>query len=106
MACACTADVSLLIAGKLAAPLWLIFVKGVWCGFLMFTAVDEFKKTGKLVAILLCVPAFILAGFEHSIADAFYIAVDGIYWESIRFLLVVIAGNVLGGQLGRWSSKL
>ena len=53
-----------------------------------------------MTGILTCVPTFILAGFEHSIADMFYIAAAGEYsFAALGFLLLVIAGNAVGGML-------
>jgi formate/nitrite transporter FocA (FNT family) len=43
-----------------------------------------------------------MCGFEHCIADAFYIDVStfGKYqWHKYFFLFTVIVGNLLGGQL-------
>jgi len=44
------------------------------------------------------VPVFILAGFEHSIADMFYFCAGGQFTlEALVFILVVILGNAVGG---------
>ncbi len=50
------------------------------------------RKTKNPIAVLFCVPAFILCGFEHLIADAFYLANARVFsGEAIVFLLVVAA---------------
>ena len=46
-----------------------VFFAGVLCGILMYTAVWVYKQKNTAAAIFFCVPVFILAGFEHSIAD-------------------------------------
>ena len=69
----------------------------------MTTAV-EFARKGKMLPLLLGVPVFILCGFAHSVADAFYfLAVPELY--SIDLLMVYIAevlGNFVGCNLYRW----
>lgn len=98
---------STMFAGKLNNPEWLkIFFKGILCGILMFIAADYYKKEKKFLAALICVPVFILAGFEHSIADMFYFWAGFLYDNSafafsdgLLFLLVVILGNAVGGIL-------
>lgn len=98
--------VGIMIANKLQTPLHMVFLKGVWCGFLMFMSVDIYRTKHSLVGILFCVPAFILAGFEHSIADAFYIMLNGeLTFAIVQFLVIVIFGNALGAQIGRISKK-
>jgi formate/nitrite transporter FocA (FNT family) len=48
---------------------------------------------------IFCVAVFILAGFEHCIADMFYFALSGRLAEGIPSLLIISAGNTLGGLL-------
>jgi formate/nitrite transporter FocA (FNT family) len=48
---------------------------------------------------VLCVAVFILAGFEHCIADMFYFALSGKLAEGFPSLLIITAGNILGGIL-------
>ena len=89
-----------LIEAKLQIPYWLLLLKSIGCGFLMFIAVDIYKQKKSIVGILCGIPAFILAGFEHSIADLFYICCSGIFnWQIIVFILIVIIGNAIGALL-------
>ena len=77
-----------------------VFFKGVMCGILMFIAADTFLTGKGPLATFICVPVFILAGFEHSIADMFYFcSAHAFSLESLAFILVVIAGNAIGGIL-------
>ncbi len=93
-------QVESLVASKLTKPLSGVFIDGILCGILIFICVDIFKRKQNPIAILFCVPAFILCGFEHSVADAFYIAnARAFSLESLWFLLVVAAGNAVGGVL-------
>ena len=65
---------------------------------LMYTAVWSFRERKTPLGILFCIPVFVLSGFEHSIADMFYFALAGLFrLQSLRFLLLVVLGNSLGG---------
>ena len=59
-------------AAKLTQSFPQTLLQATLCGVLMYLAVTVRRDRSKVVAILFCVPAFILAGFEHSIADFFY----------------------------------
>lgn len=79
-----------------------LFVLAFFCGMLMFIAADGYKSitnpVGQMLVVFLPVMTFILSGFEHSIADMFYIsAAQG--WDADTFLriLVISAGNATGG---------
>ncbi len=74
--------------------------KGIFCGVLMFIAADFYKTRQSFTATFFCVPVFILAGFEHSIADMFYFCSAGVYSvEGVIFIFTVIIGNAIGGML-------
>ena len=77
-----------------------VLFKGVLCGMLMFIAADCYKNTKSFIATFVCVPVFILAGFEHSIADMFYFCAAGAFSvESLVFIITVLIGNAIGGFL-------
>ena len=77
-----------------------VLFKGVLCGMLMFIAADCYKNTKSFIATFVCVPVFILAGFEHSIADMFYFCSAGCFSVgSLIFILTVLVGNAIGGFL-------
>ena len=73
---------------------WQIaLIKGIGCGMLMSLA--TYKETPFWVTIL-AVATFILAGFNHCIADFYYMLAGGILsWN----LLLTILGNIIGGIL-------
>ena len=74
-------------------------IRSFFCGILMYTAVWVYREKGRIVGILFCVPVFILAGFEHSIADMFYFSLARCFeTRSLLFLLLVVLGNSLGGM--------
>lgn len=92
-----------IVQSRLAKGPWACFLLAIGCGFIMTTAV-QFGREGKFLPLLFGVPVFILCGFAHSVADAFYfLAVPELY--SIDLLMVYIAevlGNFVGCNLYRW----
>lgn len=91
---------------KLAQTPVQTWILGVLCGLLMYIAVDHFRKepqgSSRYFGIFLCVPAFILAGMEHVVADMFYLTLglhNGQTMQSIFFILVCSIGNACGAWL-------
>ena len=85
---------------KTADSLLSLFLLGIFCGMLMFIAVDGYKKTQNPVILFACVAAFILSGFEHCIADMFYFSLAGAWTaQSIADILIITLGNAAGGVL-------
>lgn len=84
-------------SAKLAQFPLYTFIRGFFCGILMYLAVSIYKEKNSVLGILFCVPVFILCGFEHSIADMFYLGASGIYSvKIILFTALVVAGNTFG----------
>lgn len=87
---------------KLDDTLISIFILSIFCGILMYLAVNGYKEIkdnfGKYASIFLCVIVFILCGFEHSIANMYYFSIAG-YWSSKTFLylFIMVLGNSVGG---------
>ena len=66
----------------------------------MYIAVAIYRENKSISGIIFAVPVFILSGFEHSIANMCYFGISGIVsFESFLYILVVIAGNTIGGLL-------
>lgn len=94
-------------AVKLGDTLISVFILGVFCGLLMYIGAQSFKSAqhttnsvGGYIGLFLCVMVFLLLGFEHSIANMFYFTVAEAWsWHCLVALLVVTAGNTLGGLL-------
>lgn len=87
------------------------FILSIFCGMLMFLAVDDYKNKKSIVGLFLGVSVFILSGFEHSIAMMSYLifAVEKFSFNYILLLAVVTIGNAFGALLinfltkeGRW----
>lgn len=82
---------------KLAQFPLYTFIRGFFCGILMYLAVSIYKEKNSVLGILFCVPVFILCGFEHSIADMFYLGASGIFSvKIILFTALVVTGNTFG----------
>ena len=85
---------------RLNQTAWQTLVRGLFCGMLMYLAVNTYREKNTLAGILFCIPTFILSGFEHSIADMFYFAASGIVsLRAFGFIALVVIGNSVGGML-------
>lgn len=74
--------------------------RGFFCGILVYLAVDVYRKDRSVLAILIGIPAFILSGYEHSIADMFYFAASGILsLRAFGYLWMIVIGNSLGALI-------
>ena len=94
-----------LINAKIQTPIHIVFINAFICGILIYTAVEAFKQ-GKEYMIAICVPAFILFGAEHCVADMCYAASAHIIsWKLIEFIALVILGNSLGSLCFRFLTK-
>ena len=96
-----------LVLPKLNQALWQTLIRGVFCGILMYIAVAIYKDKKSPLGIVFCIPAFILCGFEHSIADMGYFAIAHHYsFSAFGFIWMVILGNTLGALLFPFLKKL
>lgn len=73
--------------------------RGMGCGFIVTLAVQAWKKNHW--ALLIGVPAFILTGFTHSVADAFYYCVGNaaITPAAVVSYCGTAIGNFIGGRI-------
>lgn len=76
-------------------------VLGIGCGLIMTTAVN-FARKQQMLPLLFGVPLFILCGFTHCIADAFYycMASGNLIGTHLPMVLAVYASIVIGNFLG------
>lgn len=88
-------------SAKLEQGYFQDFIRATFCGILIYLAVDIYKTQNKNpLGVLLCIPAFILSGYEHSIADMFYFAASGFAsGETVLFIFLIVLGNSVGGLL-------
>jgi len=94
----------IITAYKLDQHWYSILILSGLCGILMYTAVDGYNKIkneiAKVLVVFFAVSIFILAKFEHSIADAFYFLVSGTFtWKAWGYVLLMLIGNGAGACL-------
>ena len=94
------------LEGRLATGPLRGGVLAIGCGFIMTTAVT-FGRQGKNLPLLFGVPLFIMCGFPHCVADAFYylcVPLDfwtAHLWDILLFYLAIVLGNFIGCNLYR-----
>lgn len=100
---------------KVSMPFLEAFIKGVLCNFLVCISIwasfasDE--VCGKVICLYLPIVLFVACGFEHSVANMFFIPsgifakymlhlpAEGLNWGTmfLKNLLPVTLGNIVGG---------
>ena len=102
---------------KVALPFGDAVIKGILCNILVCLAVwvafAAKELAGKIIGLFLPVMLFVLSGYEHSIANTYFIpagifgsaeygiAAEGLNWGTclVNNLLPVTIGNIIGGSL-------
>ena len=100
-----------LVNTKLDDSLISIFILSIFCGMLMYLAVNGYRDMkdtfAKYAGVFLCVMVFILCGFEHSIANMYYFSVASLFNSKVfLYLLIMILGNAVGSFIVPLSDKL
>lgn len=93
-----------IVDAKLADNFLSIFFLAVFCGMLMFIAVDCFRNvqgsTLRFIGVFVPVMVFILSGFEHVIANMYYFSLAGVWsGHCLASVIVMTLGNAVGGML-------
>ncbi len=88
-----------------------IFVLAIFCGFMIYIACRGHKdctySLGKVIFVFLAVAIFILAGFEHCIANAAYYTIAGVFsWKCLWYFILMIVGNGVGAIFFDFLMKL
>jgi formate/nitrite transporter len=100
-------------AAKSSLPFWDAFFRGVLCNALVCMAIwmtlAGRSLVDKFIAILMPIAAFVAAGFEHSVANMYFLTLgimlhaaagDPVDFSGLwRNLVPVIAGNIVGGSV-------
>ncbi len=93
-------DSSQLVQKKLDNNLMNIFLLSVFCGVMMFLAIDNYNKSKNIVFVIAPVMIFILSGFEHSVANMFYFHLAHAYsLKSLIYILTMLVGNAIGSKV-------
>ena len=81
-----------------------MFYKSILCGALVYISVYLFNKAKynyeKVIGVIVPISFFVYAGFQHCVANMFYLAASGLW--NINFivgLLICIIGNSVGAIL-------
>lgn len=92
-----------------------LFILAVLCGFFVAFAVligarYENGSFAQIFYVWLFITAFVFCGFEHIVADMFYLScgwlqlgIDGL--EALKVLAFVSAGNLAGGMFIAWAVR-
>lgn len=96
--------VGAIVDAKLSDGMLSIFILSIFCGLLMYIAVDTYKKNSnpisQVITIFVPVSVFILSGFEHVVANMFYFSLANIWnVQALLLILVMTIGNSLGALL-------
>lgn len=98
-----------LIKTKTNDSLLSIFILAVLCVALIGYGVIGANKVdnylGKMFALMFPTFIFVVCGFEHMVANMFYITLSNKFIISIPFLLVSILGNIVGGIIIGFTQK-
>lgn len=90
-----------ILEGRLAVGAVKGGILAIGCGFIMTTAVT-FARKGQNLPLLFGVPLFIMCGFPHCVADAFYylcvpFSFIGNNWVDVLiFYVSIVLGNFIG----------
>lgn len=89
---------------KLSDSRCSIFILSVFCGILMYAAVNGYftskEPFGRFLVVIFPVTVFILSGFEHCVANMFYFSAANMWsWKAWEYLFFMTLGNSLGGVL-------
>lgn len=96
-----------LVTGKLGDDLWAIktFCSAILCGILITFSVwsPRFapeKKLSASIGVLFPIVVFVFCGFDHSVANVYYLALNGVCtWQVVGYVVLAILGNIVGGVL-------
>ncbi len=91
-------------SAKLSQSPLSVFILGIFCNIMIYIAVEGYRSSkhelGKYLALFFGVTVFVLCGFEHCVANMFYLTMANA-WDAkaLVFILINTAGNILGGIL-------
>ena len=102
-----------LVSGKLNDTPVSVFLLATGCGLCMYIAVQSYRTHQdfqKIIMVVLPIMAFILARFEHCIANMFYF---WLYWfgcgftlKSLVYIVIMSLGNSVGALIIPGALKL
>lgn len=89
---------------KCSLPFCDAFIRGIFCNLLVCTAIliaAEAKTVqGKIFGIMVPISVFIISGYEHSIANMFFIPMSNVtIFQFLHNIIPVTLGNIVGGLI-------
>ena len=95
-----------MMSAKIYADMWGIkaFCSSILCGFLITLSIGAVKYAPRkglstTVGVMFPIIVFAFCGFDHSVANTLYIYFLGFSGRAIVYLLICVAGNILGGVI-------
>ena len=76
-----------------------LFISSIFCGALMYLAVELYKKKSNSLYVIMPIMIFILCGFDHCIANMYYFAINPVPALQLRTLFFFII-NIIGNSIG------
>lgn len=92
-----------ILESKTAMMPYQTFISALFCGMLMFIAVDGYKNASdtlfRIISIFVAVPIFVLNGFDHCIVSMYYLhgaTTFELFVKGHMFFSVTMIGNFIG----------
>ena len=99
-----TNKASEIVAIRLANGFFVNLIYGIMCGILMFIAVKTWQFTnGNPFYAMMPVGIFIMCGFNHCIADMFYLHMGCMHILDYHILIPTTIGNLIGCNIIPWA---
>ena len=93
-----------ILAVRASNGFFVNLIYGIFCGILMFAAVKSWAiNEGKPLYAIFPVAVFILCGFNHCVADMFYLTLSGFDITKSLTLIPTTIGNFIGCNIISWS---
>ena len=96
-----------MVHNKMDNTLLNVLFLSVFCGVMMYLAIDNYGRTKNIIFVIAPVMIFILSGFEHSVANMFYFNLaEAFSLQALLYILVMVAGNGVGAWIfGFWLQR-
>lgn len=91
-----------IVFNKITSPWYTTLVKAIMCGVIVDISVFLSKRDDSVIPLLIGIPTFVICGFNHSIADAFYFGIydnlilDFGFIKPLIYYIIVVIGNYIG----------
>ena len=90
-----------IVQEKLSDSFIVILVSSMLCNIMIYCAVESYKSKN-ILTVILSIAAFIICGFNHSIANVCFVVSSRIFTlQTVFFVILSIIGNSFGGIIFR-----